>query len=443
VLGELTPPRSVEAVGALAERWHIRLQYACAFFALGGIGLLSAIILTKSFFLGSDSANDYAHVWYISDQIFHHGRLPLHFANLESGDALTFPYAVAPWLITALPYTLIGDRAVTFAMMLGFGMYGYTAARARPALRDPRLLALIYINTFLIEGLVSFQMAFMWACCFFFLFVEATDKRHWVLASSLAVLTVTTHPFAGGAAVGGYGLYVAIRRPRDVLPLIGAMLAAAAVVVPFAAYIHSAPAVHMTRDKDLMGTLRFIARYRGLVVLLPLLVSAFAPAFRSMYLIVFAAMALTFVVRIESKKVNTFGLDRNSHPFYAEFIASPQFDRTLTYRVLEPNDREDGAYQLIQHGAVLTQEFFDQSQFRRWWSSPEQYTCFLGAKRVDAVVLEKDYPLKFSQNEDTRLRESESAGKATVRYRDPKGRFTVYDVRGARQEGARLRDCGL
>jgi hypothetical protein len=176
---------------------------------------------------------------------------------------------------------------------------------------------------------------------------------------------------------------------------------------------------------------------------LPLLVSAFAPAFRAMFLVVFVAMALTFTQRIEAKKVNTFGFDRNSHPFYGQFLRSGAFDRSLRYRVLEPNDREDGAYQLIQGGAVLTQEFFDQSQFRRWWNTPEQYACFLGAKRVDVVLLERDYPLKFSQNEDKRLAEFEQQGRARVIFRDPRGRFAAYDVRGARTEGAHLGDCKL
>ncbi len=157
----------------------------------------------------------------------------------------------------------------------------------------------------------------------------------------------------------------------------------------------------------------------------------------------FCHRTLTFAQRIDAKKVNTFGLDRESHPFYGQFLASPQFDRTLVYRVLEPNDREDGAYQLMRHGAVLGQEFFDQSQFRRWWNSPEQYACFLGAKHIDVVLLERDYPLKFSQNEDVRLREFESQGRARAIFRDPRGRFTAYDVRGTRVDGARLHECGL
>jgi len=448
MLGELTRTRAVEDWARVAARWHLRAQNVLALSSLAGVAFLCAIVLTKTFFLGSDSANNYAHVWYIYDRIFHHAELPLQMAPLESGRALTFPYAVVPWLLTVVPYAVLGDRAVTLAMVAGFVLYGYAAARARPALRDPRLLSLIYVNTFLIESLVSFQMAFVWACAFFFLFVEAVDRRWFALAAVLAVCAVTSHPFAGAPAVGLYAAYAAARRPRDITRLAVAMLVALIVLVPFALYIHSAPAVASTRSQDLAGTLRFMLRYRGLVVVLPLIVSAFAPAFRTLFIVAFLAMALTFVQRIEAKKVNTFGIDRNSHTFYGEFLRSPHFDPRMRYRVLEPNDREDGAYQLIRGGAVLAQEFFDQSQFRRWWNSPEQYACFLGAKRVDVVLLERDYHWKFNQNEDARLREFEANGVAHVVYQDErpdrKGpRFWAYDVRAARRDGVTLADCGL
>jgi hypothetical protein len=442
MLGELTAARGTEEIAWAAARWHVRLQYVAAALTLAGVAGLCAVILSKTFFLGSDSANDYAHVWYISDQLFHHGRLPLHVAGLEAGDALTFPYAVVPWLVTAIPFAIVGDRAVTVAMVTAFACYGYAATRARPALRDPRLLSLVYVNTYLIESLMSFQMAFLWTCVFFLLFIEAVDRRRWPLAATLAVLAITTHPFFGAPAVAVYAAYAAARRPRDIVPLAAAMVVTALVVLPFALYIRTAPAVGATNRHDLWGTLRFMARYRGLVIVMPLFVSAFAPSLRAMYLPVLLAMALTFAMRVEEKKVNTFGIDRNTHTFYDAYLQSPAFDRALVYRVLEPNDREDGAYQLVRGGAVLGQEFFDQSQFRRWWNSPQQYACVLGAKRIDIVLLEKDYPLKFNQNEDVRLREFRSQGRARVIYHDPKGRFDAWDVRGARQDGARLSDCG-
>ena len=100
MLGELTASPEQRPAGrdwaAIANTWYVRGQYALAFAALAGVAFLAGIIATKRVFLGSDSANDYAHIWYISDQIFHHARLPLHVAPLESGHALTFPYAVDP-----------------------------------------------------------------------------------------------------------------------------------------------------------------------------------------------------------------------------------------------------------------------------------------------------------------------------------------------------------
>ena len=437
---------SEEAVSlrALAgHRNHVWLQRAIATGALLGVAFLCVVLLTKSLFLGSDSAHHYAHVWYISDQIFHHASFPLHIRFLESGKALAFPYAVVPYLVTALPYTVLGDRAVTIAIVAGFAFYGYAATRARPALRDPRLLALIYVNSFLIEGLLSFQFAFLWACGFFFMCVEAVDRRRWATAAVWAVLAVTTHLFVGAVAVAGYTLFAVIRRPRDSLPLLVAMAVAALVVLPYALYARTTPAVESTPTQHIWGTLRYMARFRGTEIALPFIVSMLAGVLRPLFLPAFLAMAVTFGIRLDGKHVNVYGLKHNSSPFYGDFIRSPQFDKSLTYRVLEPNDREDGAYQLIRNGAVLGQEFFDQSQFRLWWDKPEMYVCFLGAKKIDVVLLERDYIPKFNRNEHTRLAEFEQQGKARVIYRDPAGRFTAYDVRDARTEGVTLDDCRL
>jgi len=414
-----------------------------AFGSLLAFACFCAIILTKPFFLGSDSAHHYSHVWYVSDQIFHHARLPLHIEYLESGKALTFPYGIVPYVATAIPYRLFGDWAVTAAMITGVVLYGYAATRARPVLRDPRLLALVYVNAFLIEGIVSFQFAFIWSCVFFFLCVEAIDRRRWTAAAIFAVLAVTTHLIAGSVAVALYAVYATVRRPRDVVPLGAAMAAAALVVLPYLLYAHSTPAVGATRVSYIFGTIRYMMRFRGIIVVMPFIVAALSPVLRLLFLPALLALAIVFGVRLYGDHVNTTGLTHNSRPFYGEFIDSPQFDRSLTYRVLEPNDREDGAYQLIKHHVVLGQEFFDQSQFRRWWYSLDMYSCFLGAKNIDVVLYETDFKRKFNQNEEWPLGEFVKQGKAQVIYQDPKGRFTAYDVRGAKKPGASISDCGF
>ncbi|MGA2285872.1 MAG: hypothetical protein ABSG55_06360 [Dehalococcoidia bacterium] len=428
---------------AAVARGHLLAQRLVAWGGLLGIAFLCAVVLTKPYFLGSDSAHHYAHVWFISDQILHHFRLPLHIPYLESGKAVTFPYGVVPYLATAIPYAVLGDWAVTASLVAGVAFYGYAAIRARPALRDPRLLALIYVNTFLIEGIASFQFAFIWACGFFLLTVEAIDKRRWVWAAVMALVTVTTHPVAGGIAVPAYTLYAVARRPRDILPLSAAMGVAALLTVPYVLYAHTTPAVSSTPTSYIIGTVRYMARFRGSIVVMPLIVAALAPLLRPLFLPAFAVMALTFGIRFEKNQVNTYGFKHDSSPFYGDFIKSPQFDRSLTYRVLEPNDRQDGAYQLIKSGAVLGQEFFQQSEFHRWWYSLDMYSCFLGAKNIDVVLDETEYKYKFNQNEEWPLGEFVKQGRAQVIYTDPKGRFIAYDVRGAKKPGAQLSQCGF
>jgi hypothetical protein len=425
------------------ERRHLRLQTAVAVAGLLGFGLFCALVVSKTFFLGSDSAHHYSHVWYISDQLFHHGRLPLHIEYLEGGDALTFPYGVVPYLGTAALYFFIGDRALTIAMVAGIVFYGYAATRARPALRDLRLLSLIYANTFLVESLVSFQFTFIWACGFFFLCVEAIDKRKWAMACLWAVVATTTHIVAGPIAVALYAAYALARRPRDFWPLAASMLAAALITLPFLWYTSTTPAVSTTPVSYIWGTVRYMARFRGVIIALPFIVSALAGVLRPLYLPAFALLAGVFFVRWQQKHVNIYGVLNESRPFYAEFIASPEFDRGFVYRVLEPNDREDGAYQLMRNRVELAQEFFDQSQFRRWWYTVDQYSCFLGAKGIDVVIYETDFKRKFNENEEWPLDELLKQGRVRVLYTDPQGRFIAYDVRDARTEGASIDECGF
>ena len=130
---------------------------------------------------------------------------------------------------------------------------------------------------------------------------------------------------------------------------------------------------------------------------------------------------------------------------YAQFFDSPQFQPGATYRVLEPNDREDGMYRFIRHGAVLSNEFFSESIFRRSWEMP-QYACFVAFKGIDYVVIEKAYMLYQPSNEQALLGSLVADGRAGVSYVDPEGRFTVYDVRrfaAEQPKPAALSECGI
>ncbi len=84
------------------------------------------------------------------------------------------------------------------------------------------------------------------------------------------------------------------------------------------------------------------------------------------------------------------GLFQDSHDIYAPYFASAQFDPQATYRVMEPNQFEDGQYYFLRHGARLANEFFSESMFRRSWTEGE-YRDFLAKKQIDYVSIERGY----------------------------------------------------
>src|SRR6185437_41993 len=77
-----------DAPRALRTRWL--LLFPAVVVAAWVIALL--LTITKSFYLGDDSAHSYAHVWYLSEALFTHHEWPWHVAQLENGKAVMFPY---------------------------------------------------------------------------------------------------------------------------------------------------------------------------------------------------------------------------------------------------------------------------------------------------------------------------------------------------------------
>jgi hypothetical protein len=140
-----------------------------------------------------------------------------------------------------------------------------------------------------------------------------------------------------------------------------------------------------------------------------------------------------------------YGAVHGSSDIYVGYFASASFVPGATYRVLEPNEREDGMYYFIRHGAVLANEFFSESVFRRSWTE-SQYGCFAASKGVDFVVIEREYVRDYATDEPALLQSLVSEGRASVAYHDPQGRFTVYDIQpfaNERQQPSSLNECGL
>src|SRR5439155_9278782 len=96
-----------------------------------------ALILARPMFVSHDAVSNYAHVWYVSDRLWHAHRLAWRMPIIGHGRAFAFPYAFIPWLSAALARPLLGDWVVTLWLVLGcVGTAGATLW-AFPELRAP------------------------------------------------------------------------------------------------------------------------------------------------------------------------------------------------------------------------------------------------------------------------------------------------------------------
>jgi len=421
---------------------------------LGLLGLLfmAVDLLVNPLFLADDSMQSYAHVWYISHQLFDHARLPLHMSLLDSGRAVTFPYGFTPYLAGAVLFRPLGDWAVTLMMAVAVLGAVWAAGLVRPILRDPWFVLLFVMNPFFIDAVYSFQFASLWSALFFFLFVWAFERRRYPLAAALLWLAVSTHPIVGGAAAGVYGLCLLALDRGKVRPLVLLSIPVAVALVPIFWMMLLTPSIRENSLREVVLSVLDVLSRRGVIILSPFAVMPFVPYIRRFFLPFLAILALLLGVVLVSVTTpvgyaqgSYYGATHRSSNIYAAFFQSPQFEPGATYRVLEPNEREDGMYRFIRHGAVLSNEFFSESTMRRNWTEP-QYGCYVTFKGVRYVVVEKAYLHQFNVNEEKLLQSLSSAGRASVVFTDPAGRFTVYDVRrfaAERPKPESLSECGI
>jgi len=409
-------------------------------------------LLINPIFLGDDSVHNYAHVWYISQQLFEHARLPLRMALLDSGRAVAFPYALAPYLLSAVLFRPLGDWAVTLMMAIAVLGTVWTAGMVRPIMRSPWFLLLFVMNPFFIDAVYSFQFATLWSTLFFFLFIWAFERRRYLLAAPLLWLTVSSHPIVGAFAVGLYGLWLLALDRARVRPLVLLSIPVGLALIPIFWMTLLTSSIRENSLRTVVFSVLDVLPRRGAVMMAPFIFVLIAPLVRRFYLPTFAVFAgfLTLGLLMTTGPLRVshgsyYGAVHFSSDIYADFFDSPQFVPGATYRVLEPNEREDGMYRFIQHGAVLSNEFYSESVFRRSWTEA-QYGCYLAFKGVDYVVIEKAYLRQWPVNEQDLLGSLVGAGRAGVSYTDPTGKFNVYDVRrfaSERTAPAALSECEM
>ncbi len=411
-----------------------------------------ALMLAKTVYLGTDSMNNYAHVWYLQERLFEFGEFPRHVHLLDNGRALAFPYGLVPWTAGALLYPVLGDWAVTLLMVVGVVGVVVAGALVRPAMRDPWLLALFVLNPFFVDAVLVFQFSFIWSTLFFFLCVYAAERRRWVLMAALAWLAVTTHPIMGGGALGAFGLVVLLRWREHPGQAAAALAVAALASAPLIWLTVQTPSLGDNNATTVLLSVLDILPRRGLVMVGPFLLAALALQVRSHYRPWLALVmgGLLVAVPLASGAFGYAqggyeGLFKGRRYLYESYLASSQFEPGAVYRVLEQNQFEDGMYDFIRAGGVLSSEFFTESTFRRDFTEA-QYQCFLSVKVTDFVAIEPAYVAQYNVNEQELLSNLEARSLVTAVYRDAGGRFAVYDVRRFRDltpAPVSLLDCEL
>lgn len=388
----------------------------------GGVILAFALfvgaMLLQPVYLGNDSGQSYAHVWALSRAIFSGEGIPLRLPQLESGQAYMFPYGALPWLPTALLYPLLGDWAVTASMGVGVALLLFGVWRWLPRAASPLMAGVMLLNWQLWNGVLQFQLPTIWAFAFACLAAGSFDRGRSRSATALAAAALIAHPIMGAA---GLAMTVAARIEADrAIPWRRLILLGVAVVIAL-------PAVWLFLQTPSMAVLVHwswatsarITAQRLSMLWWPWLVLRLWPLLRR-----WQVPLLLLGVVVLARNVlgsNPQNLLWHSLPRFPDYIAAGLVQPEVRYRVLVMNNQEDGMTQLLQAGANLAQEYFDESIYRHSFGSTEAYRCFLAAKGAQRVLVQSQWIERGTSNEVEVLDRLVGEGHALLSFRGSAG----------------------
>jgi len=382
-----------------------------------------ALILSHPVFVAHDSINNYGHVWYVQDRIWHHGVLPFSMPVIGHGHALAFPYGFIPWVTAALLWPVLGSWGVTLWFVLGTVALIAATFWAFPELREGWWPAAVLVNPALLIAPVMGEMPFIWAIAMLIAAVGCWRRRLFWQATVLAALGQATHP----AVVLPMALLLVAgwwRWEPDRRRLARHYAASLPLAVPAALLVFASPVFADTslavKLLNFFGTLAV----RSLVLLVPILLvvlkerghrlefvarrAAWAP---SAAFVVLLVLNVALIKPFDAAHAWP-GLLRNPNTQLLKFIHSPGFVPGATYRILRTGDGRMGMYQLMQHGARIDSEFFPESLAQQSWSSPQRYSAFLRKRHVDYVLIFGRYDRARHTNEHDLLRGLAARGTA-------------------------------
>lgn len=392
------------------------------------------VVLFHTVYLGNDSAQSYAHVWFIEQSLRSGHGIPLHIANLDNGHAYTFPYGAIPWLPAAFARPLLGDWAVTASMVIGVVLLLYGISKWLPKTATPLVMGVVVLNWQLWNSILQFQLPTIWALALAALAAAQFDGGHPRRGAVLAAGSLIAHPLMGGIGLA-LTLLACIEATRRLPWRRAPWLVAAAIVASPAiwTFLQLSSLDHVGRWS--WTTPAHIILQRTSMLWWPWLCSLGIGWVRRFYLPLVLVGAVLLAHNFAGS--NPQNARWVSLPRFPDYIEAGQVDPQAHYRVLVLSDQEDGMVQLMEAGATLAQDFFDESVERRSFGNTQEYRCFLARKGADRILVQGEWtrhPLRDTSNEVQFLDRLVAEGHAAVTYRGAAGTLE-YTLKSPAPEG--------
>ncbi len=406
------------------------LGIALALVILGSFGGFLATVLSHAFYLGNDSAQSYGHVWFIEQALRSGEGIPLHVPLLDGGRAVTFPYAAIPWLPAAFARPFLGDWAVTATMGLGVLLLLYGVAKWLPRTATPLVLAVLLLNWQLWNAILQFQLPTIWALALSVLSAAQFDRGRPTVGGLLAFAALVAHPLMGGVGLALTVLAHIEATRRLPVPRVLWLLGAAVLASPAIWVFFQLPSIDHVGRWGWVTPMQ-ITLQRTSLLWWPWACQRAIPFVRRWHVPVLIVGGVLLAWNFAGS--NPQNARWTSLPRFPDFIAAGRIDPQSRYRVLTMSNQEDGMVQLMQAGAVLAQDFFDESVERRSFSGTEEYRCFLARKGATDVLVQAQWlrhPLRDTSNEVEVLDALVAEGRADLVFRGDAGtlQYTIRPV---------------
>jgi hypothetical protein len=400
-------------------------------------GYVIVRLLSHRVFASHDTMISYAHVWYISQRLWHGHGLPLQMPVLAHGQAFAYPYGFVPWTTAALFRPLLGDWVVTLWLALGAVGTAVATFWAFPELRRHWWAVAVLANPALVAAPLNGQLPFLWASALFLVAIGCWRRERRIAAIVFAALAQITHPAVLMPIVAVLVL-ACLPWERNRRGLITAYLWSVLFALPAVWFVLRSPVFTDSSVQTKLANFFSTVGPRCLIIAVPVLLAVAKRHLRDWA----APLTVAVLVAANLAMWPPMGIPQawrwlrhKQDPDAQQFVQTSAFVPGATYRVLLTSNGKHGEYIMLTHGARLDSEFFPESMAINSWPSVRAYSDALLRRHVDYVLDWHSYNRRWKTNEHTMLeRLTEVNAQAchdylvSVRHVVTESRYDLYAV---------------